>query len=115
MHPIESVDSQPVDLQPLGLIISDLPNGIYTDLTDCYSPTCTNDNQCYSWSCLRKKVTTNRKKEEQTLNIIIEFKTRPKSVKGTCLIGKQGVKKKLMVLNRKKILDYGHNPYLKIL
>lgn len=32
-----------------------LPNGIYTNLTDCYSPTCTNDNLCYSWSCLRKK------------------------------------------------------------
>ncbi|KAL7329786.1 RHO1 GDP-GTP exchange protein 2, variant 2 [Mucor circinelloides] len=34
---------------------SDLPNGIYTDLTDCYSPTCTGDNLCYSWSCLKKK------------------------------------------------------------
>ncbi|CAO3653206.1 unnamed protein product [Mucor fragilis] len=34
---------------------SDLPNGIYTDITDCYSPTCTGDIMCYSWSCLKKK------------------------------------------------------------
>jgi hypothetical protein len=40
----------------LDLQSSDLPNGIYTDLTDCYSPTCTGDNLCYSWSCLKKKV-----------------------------------------------------------
>lgn len=40
----------------LDLQSSELPNGIYTDLTDCYSPTCTSDNLCYSWSCLRKKV-----------------------------------------------------------
>lgn len=47
----------------LDLQSSELPNGIYTDLTDCYSPTCTNDNMCYSWSCIRKKVT--KKKKEQ--------------------------------------------------
>ncbi|KAI8636628.1 CNH domain-containing protein [Parasitella parasitica] len=34
---------------------SHLPNGIYTDLTDCYSPTCVGDSLCYSWSCLKKK------------------------------------------------------------
>lgn len=34
------------------------------------------------------------KKEEQTLNINLEFKTKPKSAKGTCTMGKQGVKKK---------------------
>ncbi|GAA5800025.1 hypothetical protein HPULCUR_005446 [Helicostylum pulchrum] len=43
-------DQVSIDLQS-----SELPNGIYTDLTDCYSPTCTNDNMCYSWSCIRKK------------------------------------------------------------
>ncbi|KAI8380101.1 CNH domain-containing protein [Blakeslea trispora] len=32
-----------------------LPKGIYTDLTDCYSPTCTTDKPCYSWSCPKKK------------------------------------------------------------
>jgi hypothetical protein len=50
------------------LQISNLPNGIYTDLTDCYSPTCTNDNLCYSWSCLKKKVYLNRSKFNNLLN-----------------------------------------------
>ncbi|KAI9295750.1 hypothetical protein K502DRAFT_290537, partial [Neoconidiobolus thromboides FSU 785] len=31
-----------------------LPNGVFTLLTECYSPTCTDDNKCYSISCPRK-------------------------------------------------------------
>ncbi|KAI7901263.1 CNH domain-containing protein [Cokeromyces recurvatus] len=35
--------------------ILDLPTGVYTNLTGCYSPTCTDDYRCYSWSCPKKK------------------------------------------------------------
>ncbi|CAG8526393.1 8777_t:CDS:10 [Paraglomus occultum] len=33
---------------------NDLPNGVFTLLTDCYSPTCTRDNVCYSITCPRR-------------------------------------------------------------
>ncbi|RIB09946.1 CNH domain-containing protein [Gigaspora rosea] len=33
---------------------NDLPNGVFTLLTDCYSPTCTRDNLCYSIFCPRR-------------------------------------------------------------
>ncbi|KAI7867202.1 CNH domain-containing protein [Spinellus fusiger] len=32
----------------------DLPNGVFTLLTDCYSPTCTREQLCYSASCPRR-------------------------------------------------------------
>ncbi|KAJ3081352.1 RHO1 GDP-GTP exchange protein 2 [Quaeritorhiza haematococci] len=32
----------------------DLPNGVFTLLTDCYSPTCTRDRLCYSIACPRR-------------------------------------------------------------
>eukprot|EP00842_Homolaphlyctis_polyrhiza_P000294 jgi/Hompol1/1265/HPOL_002670-RA len=31
-----------------------LPNGVFTLLTDCYSPTCTRDRLCYSVTCPRR-------------------------------------------------------------
>jgi hypothetical protein len=31
-----------------------LPNGVFTLLTDCYSPTCTADSMCYSALCPRR-------------------------------------------------------------
>ncbi|KAI8852236.1 CNH domain-containing protein [Chytridium lagenaria] len=31
-----------------------LPNGVFTILTDCYSPTCSRDRLCYSLSCPRR-------------------------------------------------------------
>lgn len=31
-----------------------LPNGVFTLLTDCYSPTCSRDNLCYSLFCPRR-------------------------------------------------------------
>ncbi|TPX61224.1 hypothetical protein PhCBS80983_g01303 [Powellomyces hirtus] len=31
-----------------------LPNGVFTLLTDCYSPTCTRDRLCYSIACPRR-------------------------------------------------------------
>ncbi|CAG8515687.1 6938_t:CDS:10 [Diversispora eburnea] len=40
---------------------SDLPNGVFTLLTDCYSPTCTRDNLCYSIACPRRLEQTARK------------------------------------------------------
>ncbi|KAI8355080.1 CNH domain-containing protein [Choanephora cucurbitarum] len=33
----------------------DLPNGVFTLLTDCYSPTCTRDKLCYSARCPRRQ------------------------------------------------------------
>jgi hypothetical protein len=33
---------------------TDYPNGVFTLLTDCYSPTCTKDRPCYSMSCPKK-------------------------------------------------------------
>jgi hypothetical protein len=32
----------------------DLPNGVFTLLTDCYSPTCTRESLCYSINCPRR-------------------------------------------------------------
>lgn len=32
----------------------DLPVGVFTPLTDCYSPTCTKENLCYSINCPRR-------------------------------------------------------------
>jgi hypothetical protein len=31
-----------------------LPQGVFTLLTDCYSPTCTSESLCYSVSCPRR-------------------------------------------------------------
>ncbi|CAO3698485.1 unnamed protein product [Rhizopus stolonifer] len=39
-------------------------NGVFTLLTDCYSPTCTRKNPCYSYSCPRMK----RKKNTERCN-----------------------------------------------
>ncbi|KAJ1567487.1 RHO1 GDP-GTP exchange protein 2, partial [Cladochytrium tenue] len=36
------------------LAYSALPQGVFTILTDCYSPTCTNGHMCYSVSCPRR-------------------------------------------------------------
>lgn len=33
----------------------DLPTGVFTLLTDCYSPTCTRDKLCYSVRCPRRQ------------------------------------------------------------
>jgi hypothetical protein len=33
---------------------TDLPNGVFTLLTECYSPTCTRDKLCYSIACPRR-------------------------------------------------------------
>lgn len=35
--------------------LDDLPTGVFTLLTDCYSPTCTRDRLCYSASCPRRQ------------------------------------------------------------
>ncbi|KAI8987222.1 CNH domain-containing protein [Pilobolus umbonatus] len=47
-------EERPLDSLIDDLQVIDLPNGVYTPLTDCYSPTCTNDTICYSYSCPRK-------------------------------------------------------------
>lgn len=39
---------------PGSQIEEDLPNGVFTLLTECYSPTCTRDQLCYSIACPRR-------------------------------------------------------------
>ncbi|KAF5383621.1 hypothetical protein D9615_003552 [Tricholomella constricta] len=49
---------QPVQTRPRqGSVTSDdipLPSGVFTLLTDCYSPTCSRDQLCYSIACPRR-------------------------------------------------------------
>ncbi|KAI0738597.1 CNH-domain-containing protein [Daedaleopsis nitida] len=56
--PAPSVNpSSPVTRPRAGSISSDdapLPTGVFTLLTDCYSPTCTRDQLCYSIACPRR-------------------------------------------------------------
>lgn len=46
-EPTASQGAEPIDEIPL-------PTGIFTLLTDCYSPTCTRDQLCYSIACPRR-------------------------------------------------------------
>ncbi|KAI0333817.1 CNH-domain-containing protein [Cubamyces sp. BRFM 1775] len=49
--------SSPVTRPRAGSVSSDdvpLPTGVFTLLTDCYSPTCTRDQLCYSIACPRR-------------------------------------------------------------
>jgi RHO1 GDP-GTP exchange protein 1/2 len=55
-----------------------LPNGVFTLLTECYSPTCTRDKLCYSIACPRRleqmarlnvKVQTGLKPEQSTAEV----------------------------------------------
>lgn len=39
-----------------------LPNGIYVDLTRCFTPTCNNLYPCYSYTCPKKERLVKRKK-----------------------------------------------------
>lgn len=39
----------------------DLPQGVFTLLTDCYSPTCTRERLCYSSRCPRRQEQEKRK------------------------------------------------------
>ena len=54
---VDSVDSNLLEL-PREVTASedenDLPNGVFTLLTECYSPTCTRDRLCYSIACPRR-------------------------------------------------------------
>ncbi|CEP16510.1 hypothetical protein [Parasitella parasitica] len=61
----EQFSRESISVRLLDFQSSDLPNGIYTDLTDCYSPTCVGDNLCYSWSCLKKKASMSLKQSQQ--------------------------------------------------
>lgn len=58
---VDSLDSTliepPVNGGLRGLSVDveeDLPNGVFTLLTECYSPTCTRDRLCYSIACPRR-------------------------------------------------------------
>ncbi|RDB23306.1 Rho1 guanine nucleotide exchange factor 1 [Hypsizygus marmoreus] len=54
----DGVTGQPSHTRPRkGSIVSDdvpLPSGVFTLLTDCYSPTCSRDQLCYSIACPRR-------------------------------------------------------------
>ncbi|KAH9913549.1 CNH-domain-containing protein [Epithele typhae] len=55
--PTPSVTASPVTRPRAGSVSSDdvpLPTGVFTLLTDCYSPTCTRDQLCYSIACPRR-------------------------------------------------------------
>jgi RHO1 GDP-GTP exchange protein 1/2 len=56
-----------------------LPNGVFTLLTECYSPTCTREKLCYSIACPRRleqmarlnlKVQTGLKPEQSTAEMV---------------------------------------------
>ncbi|CAG8443677.1 6433_t:CDS:10 [Acaulospora morrowiae] len=47
----------------------DLPSGVFTLLTDCYSPTCTRDNLCYSIACPRRLEQNARKNMKPNSNL----------------------------------------------
>jgi hypothetical protein len=56
------IQRQPSQLQPQlqpqsqqNQIDKLLPNGIYTNLTHCYTPTCDNINPCYSYTCPKRE------------------------------------------------------------
>ncbi|KAI9352276.1 CNH domain-containing protein [Zopfochytrium polystomum] len=46
-----------------------LPCGVFTLLTDCYSPTCTHDSVCYSVSCPRRLEQLARKSMKQKVQL----------------------------------------------
>jgi hypothetical protein len=59
--PLESPfpDDETMILPPLPIDAAErqdmaYPNGVFTLLTNCYSPTCTKDAMCYSISCPRR-------------------------------------------------------------
>jgi RHO1 GDP-GTP exchange protein 1/2 len=52
-------------------------NGVFTLLTECYSPTCTRDNLCYSIACPR------RLEQQARLNLKQEPGLRPSASKGS--------------------------------
>ncbi|KAF9928346.1 RHO1 GDP-GTP exchange protein 2 [Linnemannia zychae] len=51
---MESVDYRPSYSAPEPMEDTDAVNGVFTLLTDCYSPTCTRDKLCYSIACPRR-------------------------------------------------------------
>ncbi|KAF9413794.1 RHO1 GDP-GTP exchange protein 2, partial [Podila epigama] len=54
MRSIESLDYRPSYPPQTDLDETDSVNGVFTLLTDCYSPTCTRDKLCYSIACPRR-------------------------------------------------------------
>ncbi|KAJ3224469.1 RHO1 GDP-GTP exchange protein 2 [Clydaea vesicula] len=62
---------------------SSLPNGIFTLLTDCYSPTCSRDRLCYSIACPRRLEQQNRLAIQTKTDIITEEKTDSNTRKET--------------------------------
>ncbi|CAO3632525.1 unnamed protein product [Cunninghamella blakesleeana] len=50
-----------------GIDKNELPNGVFTLLTDCYSPTCKRDQGCYSIHCPRKGKSITRSQSQSSL------------------------------------------------
>ncbi|KAG8914297.1 RHO1 GDP-GTP exchange protein 2 [Tulasnella sp. 408] len=60
--PMESISQPSTDDAPL-------PCGVFTLLTDCYSPTCTRDALCYSWACPRRLAQQARLNKKSQLSL----------------------------------------------
>ncbi|KAG1555603.1 hypothetical protein G6F49_007012 [Rhizopus delemar] len=65
-----STDNEPQNIE--------LPNGVYTPFTDCYSPTCKDESPCYSFGCPKRKSlkrspsqSSLQEKEEETSSLWI--------------------------------------------
>ncbi|KAF8892134.1 CNH domain-containing protein [Infundibulicybe gibba] len=52
--PVPSAHVSPDIVEPLNGDEVPLPSGVFTLLTDCYSPTCSRDQLCYSIACPRR-------------------------------------------------------------
>ncbi|KAI9023575.1 CNH domain-containing protein [Phycomyces nitens] len=46
-------------------LLDNAPNGVFTVLTECYSPTCSRDQPCYSMSCPRTSKTVLKRTQSQ--------------------------------------------------
>lgn len=51
----ESYALQPDDVTRLDQCTMAIPNGIITELTYCYAPTCRGSSPCYSYSCPKRQ------------------------------------------------------------
>ncbi|GAA5975052.1 hypothetical protein JCM11641_000011 [Rhodosporidiobolus odoratus] len=65
----------------------ELPSGVFTLLTDCYSPTCTRDRLCYSIACPRRL--------EQQARLNLKREGLNSGLEGVALDGKGGLRRRV--------------------
>lgn len=68
----------------------EFPTGVFTVLTDCYSPTCSREKGCYSSSCPRKS-TKVRVKVYTPIERIIKAGIDFETVTESSIIGRKGM------------------------